>query len=211
MNEDYKDKIDKRKKIFIKIRVYTSIVWLWYYWLIVKRNNKIRADIDKIQFGQPEPMMFKSYFLKFCYGMNFQHEFIPVFYLRIGKIRMFKELLFWFYRQDKTVMIHMPEEKIGGGLMLGHGFSIIIIAESIGKNVSIFQQTTIGYSHGGCPIIGDNVWIYAGAKILGKIRIGNNAVIGANAVVTKDVPDNAVVVGAPGRVIRIKKEGEFLM
>ena len=51
------------------------------------------------------------------------------------------------------------------------------------------------------PIIGDNVIIYAGACIVGGIKIGNNAIIGANAVVTKDVPDNAIVVGNPAKII----------
>ncbi|MBR0445885.1 MAG: hypothetical protein IIX23_01180 [Oscillospiraceae bacterium] len=52
------------------------------------------------------------------------------------------------------------------------------------------------------PIIGDNVTVYAGAIIVGGIKIGKNATIGAGAVVTKDVPDNATVVGAPMRVIK---------
>ena len=53
----------------------------------------------------------------------------------------------------------------------------------------------------GHPVIGDNVVAYAGAKIIGNVHVGNNVVIGANAVVTKDVPDNAVVVGVPAKVI----------
>ena len=57
---------------------------------------------------------------------------------------------------------------------------------------------------GGAPTIGDNCIIYPGAKIFGKITIGNNVVIGANAVVNKDVPDNAIVAGVPARIIRYK-------
>ena len=53
----------------------------------------------------------------------------------------------------------------------------------------------------GYPQLGDNVYIGPGAKIIGAIRIGNNVAIGANCVVTKDIPDNAVVVGIPGKVI----------
>lgn len=55
-------------------------------------------------------------------------------------------------------------------------------------------------------VIGDNVFIGAGAKILGKIKIGNGAKIGANAVVIKDVPENATVVGVPGRIIEKLKD-----
>ena len=66
----------------------------------------------------------------------------------------------------------------------------------IGRNCTIFHQVTIGQGKGnGAPIIGDNVMIGAGAKIIGEVRIGNNVNVGANAVVTKNVPDNKTVVG----------------
>ena len=55
-------------------------------------------------------------------------------------------------------------------------------------------------------MIGDNVYIGVGAKVLGNIRIGNNVKIGANAVVIKDVPDNATVVGVPARVVKINNK-----
>lgn len=96
--------------------------------------------------------------------------------------------------------------KIGGGVMFCH-FSCIVIAQSvnIGKNVSIHQGVTIGRifngKYSGVPTIGDNVVIFSGAKVLGNIQIGDNAVIGANAVVTKDVPANAVVAGVPAKII----------
>jgi serine O-acetyltransferase len=64
---------------------------------------------------------------------------------------------------------------------------------------------TIGQSNRGkrkgCPTIGNEVYIGPGAKIFGNIKIGNNVAIGANSVVTRDIPDNAVVVGIPGNVI----------
>ena len=63
------------------------------------------------------------------------------------------------------------------------------------------QETT-----GGIPIIGDNVFVGVGAVVVGKIKIGNNVQIGANAVVTKDVPDNAIVVGNPAYIIRLNGE-----
>ncbi len=91
---------------------------------------------------------------------------------------------------------------------LPHGLNGIIVhlKAKIGVNAVIWQQVTIGSSGGGTPIIGDNCKIGAGSKILGGVTIGNNVFIGANAVVTKDVPDNAVVVGAPQRIIEQKDE-----
>lgn len=76
----------------------------------------------------------------------------------------------------------------------------------IGKNVTIGTNVTIGGKSGfyEVPVIGDNIDISTGAKILGPIKIGMNVTIGANAVVIKDVPDNAVVAGVPSKILYIK-------
>ncbi len=92
---------------------------------------------------------------------------------------------------------------IGGGLFIQHGFSTYIAAESIGENCWINQQVTIGFKDNSRPpIIGDNVTITCGAKVLGPITIGNNVTIGANAVVVKDLPSDSVWGGVPARRIR---------
>lgn len=68
----------------------------------------------------------------------------------------------------------------------------------IGRNCTIFHEVTIGINEiksAEAPIIGDNVFIGAGAKIIGKVQVGSNSRIGANAVITKDVPEGATVVG----------------
>lgn len=95
--------------------------------------------------------------------------------------------------------------KFLGPAHLPHGLNGIIVSRYavIGKNARIFQQVTIGQNEAGdAPVIGDNVTIYPGARVIGKVKIGNNAVVGANAVVTHDVEDNAVVAGVPARVIK---------
>ena len=95
-----------------------------------------------------------------------------------------------------------------------HGINGIIIHPSavIGANVTIMHQVTIGSRDiDESAVIGDDVFIGAGAKILGKIVIGNGAKIGANAVVIKDVPANATVVGVPGRIIENKKAMQIHM
>lgn len=95
--------------------------------------------------------------------------------------------------------------RIGPGLLIVHCGGIVVGAEAIGNNVSISQGVTIGSTYRGkrqgCPIIGDNVYIGPGAVLIGKINVGNNVAIGANCVVTTDIPDNAVVAGVPGKVI----------
>lgn len=98
-----------------------------------------------------------------------------------------------------------PGTDIGPGLYIGHTGVVRIHPDiKAGKNLSIGQLVTIGargVGHKGVPVIGDNVYIGVGAKILGEIKIGNNVKIGANAVVITDVPDNATAVGVPARII----------
>jgi len=98
------------------------------------------------------------------------------------------------------------ETTIGSGFYIGHFGGIVVNEGSvIGKNCNISHGVTLGEAQRGekkgCPVVGDNVYIGPGAKIVGAVRVGNHAAIGANCVVTKDVPDHAVVVGIPGRVI----------
>jgi len=95
---------------------------------------------------------------------------------------------------------------IGKGFYIGHYSCIVVSPEAIiGKNVNISQGVTIGKSsrgnNKGAAIISDDVYIGPGVKIIGKINIGRNVAIGANAVVTKDVPENAVVGGIPASII----------
>jgi serine O-acetyltransferase len=91
---------------------------------------------------------------------------------------------------------------IGPGLCVGHFGGITVSGDAvIGRNCALSQGTTIGQSGEGTPVIGDDVYIAPGARVFGKIRVGNNVKIGANAVIHKDVPDNAIVVLAPGMQI----------
>lgn len=103
------------------------------------------------------------------------------------------------------IEIH-PGAKIGQRLFIDHGMGVVIGETcEIGDNVTIFQGVTLGGTgkekgkrH---PTIEDDVLIATGAKVLGSMRIGKNARIGAGAVVLKEVPPNSTVVGIPGRVV----------
>ncbi len=99
--------------------------------------------------------------------------------------------------------LYIMTANIGGGLFIQHGFSTYIAAESIGENCWINQQVNIGYKDStGAPVIGDNVMITCGAVVLGPITIGDHVTIGANAVVTKDLPSDSVWGGVPATRIR---------
>ena len=105
------------------------------------------------------------------------------------------------YKPMDTLYLETPE--IGGGLFIHHGFATMVAAKSIGENCWINQQVTIGYGKGTePPVIGDNVTITCGAKVLGQITVGDGAVIGANAVVIRDVEPGAVMGGVPAKRIR---------
>lgn len=133
-------------------------------------------------------------------------EFRNLFYYRIEHqyhlaSRVLLEIAKLTYQRMNTLFLHTPS--IGTGCFIQHGFCTIIAANSIGENCWINQQVTIGYSNAtDCPTIGNNVRIAAGAKVFGDISIGDNVVIGANAVVCKSVPANCTVVGIPAYIIR---------
>lgn len=114
---------------------------------------------------------------------------------------------------DKTrlktgIEIH-PGAKIGRGFVIDHGMGVVIgETTEIGDNVLIYQGVTLGGTgketgkrH---PTIGNNVVIGCGAKILGPVKIGDNAKIAANAVVLTDVPPDSTAVGTPAKIIKIK-------
>lgn len=94
-------------------------------------------------------------------------------------------------------------QNIGGGLYIAHPSGTVIFADAIGENCSIIASVTIGMrNEWAFPQIGDRVFIGAGARVLGAIAVGNDARVGANAVVINDVPPGSTVVGIPAKVIK---------
>jgi serine O-acetyltransferase len=107
-----------------------------------------------------------------------------------------------------------PTARLGAGLCLPHPVGVVIGEGSvIGTDVTIYQGVTLGRaSHevDAYPSIGDGAVIYAGATLLGPIRIGRNAVVAAHSVVLSDVPDFATAVGAPARIVRTARPDDAL-
>jgi len=118
------------------------------------------------------------------------------------------------------IEIH-PGAKIGKNLFIDHGMGVVIGETSeIGDNVTIYQNVTLGGSSPSIdserqrhekrhPTIGNDVVIGSGAQIIGPIKVGNNSRIAANAVVVKDVPENATMVGIPAKAVKLENKGSF--
>lgn len=134
--------------------------------------------------------------------------------LREKAIKSRSPLKYWYklrwFRATQRLCAYIPlSTEFAERPSFPHGMTGIFTSAGakIGKGCTIFHQVTIGSNtlkdskNPGAPVIGDNVYIGAGAKIIGGIRIGNNVRIGANCVVTCDIPDNATVVLPAPRII----------
>ena len=131
-------------------------------------------------------------------------------FFAIAKFHLVARIISQFSRFLTGIEIH-PKAKIGKNLFIDHGMGVVIGETSeIGDNVTIYHMATLGGISPSVnsneqrnikrhPTLKDNVVVGSGAQILGPVTVGKNAKIGANAVVTKDVPDNAVMVGIPAK------------
>ena len=161
----------------------------------------IKRDLSKVRFDTD----IKS----FISALLFNQSFRLLFFYRCSKYKTLLTPIFALLNrcfQNKQLVFISKQAEIGSGFCIGHCFSIIISKCKIGDDVTIMQQVTIGSSRGGgragYPSIGNQCFIGAGAKIIGNVTIGDNVVIGANAVVTKDIPEYSVAAGIPAKVIK---------
>lgn len=127
----------------------------------------------------------------------------------LGKI-IYQMKKIFFERYSLKLGFSIPINVFGPGLCIAH-IGTLVVNENVkiganarvhvGVNIGNYSQFDKDWKPDNTPIIGDNVYIGPGAKLFGKIKIGNNVAIGANAVVTKDVPDHVTVAGAPAKII----------
>lgn len=160
-----------------------------------RERAAFRADVEAWCRWRGLPLRRRNACMLFVQDKAFR----ALFFYRLGPLR---RLLSWLLPTYDHLQIPMPPGTVGGGLVIQHGFATIISARHIGRNCKVYQQVTIGYDHRlQAPTLGDNVEVCCGAKVIGGIRVGSNVLIGAGAVVTRDVPPNSVVAGVPARVI----------
>ena len=131
-------------------------------------------------------------------------------FFSVAKFNLIARVISQFSRFLTGIEIH-PAAKIGKNFFIDHGMGVVIGETSeIGDNVTIYHMVTLGGISPSInsdnqrqvkrhPTLKDNVVIGSGAQVLGPLTVGENAKVGANAVVTKDVPANAVMVGIPAK------------
>lgn len=168
----------------------------------------IKMQIKTIKEKDPAIKSTLEVFLYPSFKAQIRHKIAKYFYNK-------KHYFLARYITEKTkrktgIEIH-PGATIGKGVFIDHG-SAVVIGETavVGDNVTIYHGVTLGGTgkekgkrH---PTVKDNAFIGSGSKILGNITIGENAKIGANAVVLKDVPDNTTVVGIPAKIVKAENK-----
>ena len=188
-----------QNKTKIKIALMSPLFLLHYLLFSISRQkNLIISDIKawgKYRDYVDTERIVKSLFLL----LIFQNEFRTQFILRLGTIG---NILFFLNGLGGNVDLAKCKN-IGEGFVLMHGIGTVFNAASvIGKNCTVLHNVTIGAGRGGAPTLGDNVYVGAGALIIGGIKIGDNVKIGAGAIVVEDVPSNSTVVCEKARIIR---------
>ena len=172
-------------------------------YLILRGDNKTKLKMDINRFWLylrgKTPSSGWQYIAAFYYLMCGIREFRNVFYMRLGYSSM---LISWLMPEMVEFSFATPSRFVGGGVFVQHGWTCVVDAETVGENLWVNQNVTIGHQGKGHPTIGDNVRIGSGAVLLGDIKIGNNVNIGANAIVVEDVPDNCTVCSPKAKIIK---------
>ena len=162
-----------------------------------KKRDVIIADLYSR--SEEKPQQFSSILSDLAVRLFNDRYFRTLFYFR--ESGFFAKFLRIFYPREKYFIIDI-NTKLGKGVQLAHPYSTILNAERIGDNLYINHLVTVGEKDRRRPVIGNDVQLHANCCIIGGVKIGDRAIIGAGAVVVKDVPSDCFAVGNPARIIK---------
>lgn len=184
-----------------------------------KEDLKYYLEEDLKRFGGKKPNL-KDWIVKnegaYIYKYIRTLRFLE-YYKNTGSRMMYLYYFLRYKRMCFDLKVDIKPNNLGPGFRLMHLGAFVRIKQNcrIGKNCTILPGVVIGNKHldgdESWVTIGDNCYIGLGAKIFGEVHIGDNVVIGANAVVTKDIPDNAIVGGVPAKILRIGGGKKYLI
>lgn len=175
-------------------------------------KDYLKADFERQSLKHP--IMARLTYGEHALTMAYLKILRKLEYHKNNSSNVIHRLLYGFYllkyrKWCSNTNLYIMPNTTGPGLLLPHpGFIRVDSFAKIGKNCTILPMVLLGKKKPGmkCSIeVGDNCYISTGVTVLGPVTIGNNVTIGAGAVVTKDIPDNAVVGGVPAKIIKIKE------
>jgi len=188
------------------------LVWLniwriapaYLFSLTCRFRNKCAMDLDRWILEETE-LLDGCRLWQFGYCMLHKKQSRNIFLNRLKRNPVYYLIVRLFFPPLQTCHVSIAPEDLGGGFVLHNGFSTMVSPMKMGERCLVCQQVTIGFRGNYAPVIGNDVYIGAGAIILGNIHIGDHAKIGAGAVVVHDVPAYATVVGPAAQIIRIRE------
>ncbi|MCZ8379279.1 serine acetyltransferase [Mycobacterium sp. CPCC 205372] len=175
-------------------------MWAWPLWIGVRAPDvapTVRKDVQRwVDHHGDDDFAGLSGYGQFALLAHRYPEFRSVVHHRLQStwlpVRLTLRMLYPGLRT-----LHLWTDDIGPGLVIEDGAGSIIGAESIGANCCIGAEVSVGFTAKGTPVVGDDVYFGSGAKVVGRISIGNGAIIGPNAVVMSDVESHAILQAPP--------------
>lgn len=181
------------------VKLIAFILFIPHILLFLSSENRAMIIADLYSRSEYKKQNLSSVLFDLAVRLLNDRYFRTLFYFRTtGHV---SKMLRVFYPRDRYFIVDI-NLKLGKGVQLAHPYSTILNAESIGDNLYINHLVTVGEKNGKKPIIGNNVQLHAASMIIGGVKIGDNVIVGAGAVVVKDVPNNCIVVGNPARIIQ---------
>ncbi|MGV0773084.1 serine acetyltransferase [Mycobacterium syngnathidarum] len=172
-------------------------VWVYPFWFSVRRTGAAQTVAQDVDWwahciDNPDISALDQY-SRFAFFCGTMPEFRTLVHLRLQSAPLLlRAILRAFYRRSQTLLFEVGE--VGPALFIQHGVGTLIGAESIGSHCWINQNVTVGSTAKGRPRLGDRVRIGAGAVVLGPITVHDDATVGANATVMRDVGPGETVV-----------------